>query len=188
MRCLRAFLPLFFLSIFLTTTVYGRGEIDPFKIPFDTVSGKKLTLSSLQGKVFLLNFWATWCPPCKEEIPDLIALQKRYRNRGFVVVGINYMDRVKPAYLKKFASFLGINYPLIYGDYGRLNLLAQSLGGVRGLPVSVLINHKGEVAEKYTGALNVTQFSAIVEPLLDARDRARAHKAEKTAITVASKD
>jgi len=109
--------------------------------------GKTHRLSEYQGKWVLVNFWATWCPPCLEEIPDLAALHANPRN-NLVVLGVA-LDYRDTAEIERFVQRLKINYPIILGDYK----MAEQVGPVRGLPTTYLFNPQGKVVAYNVGAL-----------------------------------
>ncbi|GAB4460220.1 MAG: hypothetical protein OHK0029_23910 [Armatimonadaceae bacterium] len=102
-------------------------------------SGETFRLSDYKGKVVLLNFWATWCPPCIEEIPDLIRLQEKYGDKGLQVVGLSADDSLEVA--AEFAKKNGVNYPILIAPPD----VARAVGGVQGLPTSVLLDQEGKV-------------------------------------------
>jgi thiol-disulfide isomerase/thioredoxin len=121
----------------------------------------------LKGKVVLLNFWATYCGPCKVEIPDLAQLHDSFANQPFALVGVS-VDRGQPAQLqrllKKFADRYKINYPIVLDpDYA----LANSYGGIIGLPTTLLIDRSGQVHKTYIGARSYARFAEDVRSLLD---------------------
>ncbi|MEO5347082.1 MAG: TlpA family protein disulfide reductase [Magnetococcus sp. YQC-9] len=134
--------------------------------PLTTTDGKTLRLPELQGKVVLVNFWATWCPPCLEEIPELIKLQTTYAERGLVVVGIDYMEKPDREKLVRFMEEQGINYPVAYGETRVIQGLARALGGVFALPVTKVLNREGKVVKSHVGGLNFNDMKKMVEPLL----------------------
>ena len=132
----------------------------------NTVDGKTLRLADLRGKVVLVNFWATWCPPCLEEIPVLVRFQEQFADKGVVVVGVDFMDQTSLEGLRQFIAEHQINYPIVYGDSVRLNQLAKGLGGVFGLPVTKLLDRQGQVGSSRTGGLTEAEMRRWVEPLL----------------------
>ncbi|MEO5340448.1 MAG: TlpA family protein disulfide reductase [Magnetococcus sp. MYC-9] len=132
----------------------------------NTVDGKSLRLADLRGKVVLVNFWATWCPPCLEEIPELIRFHARYADKGVVVIGVDYMDHVNLEQLKKFIAEHQISYPIVYGEPGRLDPLAKALGGVFGLPITKLLDRQGRVVSSHMGGVTEKGMRSWVEPLL----------------------
>ena len=124
------------------------------------IEGKKLALSDYRGKVVLLDFWATWCTPCREEIPHFVEMQQKYGPKGFQVVGISMDDDAKP--VKAFYQEYKMNYPVAVGD----DKLAESFGGVLGLPVNFIIDSDGRIVRKFVGATEVSTFDKEVEALL----------------------
>ncbi|MEW5893191.1 MAG: TlpA disulfide reductase family protein [Pseudomonadota bacterium] len=110
--------------------------------------GKVHRLADYKGKWVLVNFWATWCPPCLEEIPDLVALHENKQNKLVVIgVALDYQD---PQTVLRFAEQQMISYPVVLGDYR----LAGQIGPVRGLPTSYLYNPQGKVVAYTVGALS----------------------------------
>ncbi len=116
------------------------------------MGGKAVKLSDYKGKVVLVNFWATWCPPCKAEMPDLVKVYELYKKKGFVVLGISLDDeptKAVPEFLTDFRKDTGVKvtYPILVGD----EHIADSYGGIRGIPTTFLIDRKGIVRKKYVG-------------------------------------
>jgi thiol-disulfide isomerase/thioredoxin len=110
-----------------------------------SIDGNRLTLSNLQGKVVLLDFWATWCPPCRAAIPHLVELQNKYRSAGLSVVGMS-MDQ-DPEDLVAFLQQNTVNYPILKVTDG----VRLAYGGVSSIPVSFLLDRKGRVRRKFLG-------------------------------------
>ncbi|MBF0096055.1 MAG: TlpA family protein disulfide reductase [Magnetococcales bacterium] len=133
---------------------------------FNTVDGKKLRLADLRGQVVVVNFWATWCPPCLEEIPELNQFHALYADKGVMVLGVTYMDPSTPEQLKSFIDRQEIRYPIIYGDSVKLNQLAKELGGVFGLPVSKLLDRQGKVVQSKVGGVTAEALQEAVRPYL----------------------
>lgn len=127
-----------------TSGIEGWGDAPDFTLP--ALEDKDFTLSSLKGKVILLNFWATWCPPCRKEIPDFVELYEKYREKGLEIVGVS-LDREKEKVVKPFAEKMGINYTLVFGNQE----VEKKYGGITGIPTTFLINRKGNIAKKYIG-------------------------------------
>ena len=133
----------------------------PLHFTLKDVNGVDVKLASFKGKVILVNFWATWCGPCKVEIPDLIALQKEHPDQ-LVVVGIDVLDewsRVKP-----FADTLKVNYPLL--DANNRKDVEDAFGPMWGLPTTVIVGRDGKVAKRHSGIATKEQFKQYVESLL----------------------
>jgi len=122
-----------------------RLQMADFKLPSLT-DNTLLDSKELDGQVLLVTFFATWCPPCIQEIPTLVYLQKSYKKKGFSVVAFS-VDEGDPAPLQRLIAKYSINYPVIFAD----NDIAKSFGGVTGIPVIFLVNRKGEIVKKYLG-------------------------------------
>ena len=109
------------------------------------------TLSKLEGKVVLINFWATWCGPCRMEIPEFNEMHKSYHERGLEILGISVSDNKKQ--LKNFAKSFAVNYPLLYGGAREMNKIMKDYGGVYAVPSSFLVGKNGNIVWSYPGAI-----------------------------------
>lgn len=141
-------------------------EIDASAVMAATLpdlDGKPQPLRQWQGKVLIVNFWAPWCPPCREEIPGFIALQKKYGDQGLVFVGIalDELSRVQ-----SYADEIGINYPVLIGgpEAGQLSSVAGNRLG--GLPYSLVLDRTGKPVANFTGAVAEQKLEALIAPLL----------------------
>ncbi len=130
-----------------------------------SLDGERYTLSKLRGKVVLINFWATWCPPCRQEIPDLSRLHTRYKDRDFMVLGIS-LDEISPDQIRKFARNYKISYPVLHGPRSELGEITRSYGGIQAIPTSFLIDKQGNIRARYIGARRELVFLADILPLL----------------------
>jgi thiol-disulfide isomerase/thioredoxin len=124
------------------------------------ITGKPLKLSDYQAKVVALDFWATWCGPCRIEIPGFIELQKRYGAQGFTMIGISMDDSPEP--VVDFYKELQMNYPVAVGN----SRLGELYGGIPGLPTTFLIGRDGRVYAKHVGATDPAVFEAEIKQLL----------------------
>jgi len=126
------------------------------------IQGKgMINIRNYKGKVVLINFWATWCPACREEIPGLIKLREKYKNK-LEVIGIS-VDRGGVKGVKKFARKFGITYPLIMGTSD----LVRSYGGIQAIPTSFLVDKDGDLVKKIVGFRSYAQFTKMITPLLE---------------------
>jgi len=121
--------------------------------------GRPVTLSAFSGKVIVLDFFASWCPPCRIEIPDFIKLQNEYGNKGFTMVGVSL---VSPKDTKEFASQSGINYPVAV-DNGKVS---AAYGPIRSIPTTFVIGKDGRVAKVYIGYRPKDIFEKDIKELL----------------------
>ncbi|HET9097140.1 MAG TPA: TlpA disulfide reductase family protein [Candidatus Baltobacteraceae bacterium] len=124
-----------------------------------TSAGTELSLQSLRGKPIYLNFFATWCPPCNEEAPDINALQKRYAGRGLQTVGVDELENAKKA--AQFVHKYGLVYPAVVDD-GTL----QTQYSVNGLPVHVFIDRSGVIRKMVTGEMSEKAIAAAIQSIL----------------------
>jgi len=115
------------------------------------IDDSTFTLSELEGKVVLINFWATWCGPCRMEIPEFNELYENYHERGFELLGISISDTKKQ--LKNYTNSYKVEYPLLYGSTKDLNKITKDYGGVYAVPSSFLIGRNGNIIWSYPGAI-----------------------------------
>jgi thiol-disulfide isomerase/thioredoxin len=127
------------------------------------VEGGKGSLATWKGKVMVVNFWATWCAPCRKEMPEFVRMQRRLGDRGlqFVGVAVDEIDKVRP-----FLRDLGVNYPNLVGELDAMEL-SRSFGNAMGaLPFTVVVDRSGQVVQTILGATTEARLEAIVTPLL----------------------
>lgn len=126
------------------------------------LDGREVSSDQFKGKVVVLDFWATWCGPCVEEIPGYIALQKKYGARGLVVVGVS-LDRKGPAHVKQFARANGMDYTLVMGD----DEVVEAFGNFQAIPTTFLISRDGRILNQKTGAVPPAEYEKLVKGALD---------------------
>ena len=125
------------------------------------LNGRTVRLSDYRGKVVLINFWATWCPPCRAEMPDLIKIQREHRKDGLQIIGITYPPERKTR-VRRFASSLKVNYPIALGT----REIKDRFSSDETLPLTVVINRDGKVTEIISGILLRQEFEEKIKPLL----------------------
>jgi thiol-disulfide isomerase/thioredoxin len=121
------------------------------------------TLEQWRGRVLVVNFWATWCAPCREEIPVFVRLQERYGARGLQFVGIAFDQPDKVA---AFAREFRVNYPLLLGGLDTMELLREAGNRAGVLPFTLVIDRQGKVVSREPGGLKEARLEGLVQPLL----------------------
>jgi peroxiredoxin len=130
----------------------------------NSLDGKRIKLSDYRGKAVLLNFWATWCSPCKVEMPWFVDLQKKYGDDGLVILGVAMDDSDTPK-IAQFASEMGVNYPVLLGT----DKVSEEYGDVEFLPTSFYIDREGRIVGKGTGLLGRGEIEENVRKALASR-------------------
>lgn len=110
------------------------------------INGKIIKLVNYKGKAVIVDFFATWCPPCRSEIPHFVDLQKKYSKKGFVMIGIGFDDNDKEK-IKDFIKAYSINYPILVAN----EKVKKDYGGIRSIPTTFVINKKGQIYKEYIG-------------------------------------
>jgi thiol-disulfide isomerase/thioredoxin len=139
------------------------GRLQEFSLP--DVDGRPRRLAEWRDKILILNFWATWCPPCREEIPLLIAVQQKYAARGVQVVGLA-LDRAEG--VKAYGAGTGINYPLLVHDTEILKIMELYGNRSGALPFSVILDRQGTIVARKLGAFRGSELEKILEPVVSA--------------------
>ncbi len=140
------------IILFLVTGCSNDGEKNvQVDAEWNTVDGQKLALADLRGKWVIVNYWATWCPPCRKEMPDLEAFYQQHLPTGkATVIGVNFED-IDADGVQKFATKLGINFPIVHSN----NLSGETpFGKVFGLPQTYILNPQGQLTFKKAGLIN----------------------------------
>jgi len=125
------------------------------------LGGGQFTLSSLEGKVIIVNFWATYCPPCRQEIPDFVDLYEKYREDGLEIVGVS-LDRGGESAVAAFVEILHVNYTIVFGGQE----VVEKYRGIEYIPTTFVIDRDGNIAKKYVGFKSKEVFEAEVKKLL----------------------
>lgn len=148
------------ILIMLPLVAYAQDGRSP-DLRLKDLKGRSLRLSDYRGKVVLLNFWATWCPPCRAEMPDLVKWQREYGRRGLQVLGVTYPPQTVRE-VRAFTRHLRINYPVALGTKETKALFDPS----EILPITVIIDREGRVRDRIDGILLPEEFEQKIKPLL----------------------
>lgn len=150
-------------SLLMTSDQKQAGAEAFFNAALTDVTGVAQPGEQWRGKIIVANFWATWCAPCRDEIPELIDTYTSYRNQGVVVVGIAVDDAKKVA---AFSEEFGINYPVIVGEFDAFTL-AEAMGNPQGaLPFTVTIDRNGSIVNAHLGRIKKKQIEEVIRELL----------------------
>lgn len=143
--------------------VAGKGQLAP-DFALEQLDGETFRLSNHWGKVVAINFWATWCPPCREEIPDFIALQEEMEG-DVLFVGVS-LDEGGPEEVRAFAEEFGINYPIVIDD----GTVAQKYGPIAGIPTTFLVDREGHVRLQAMGQLTKENLRPVLQALTEGEE------------------
>ncbi len=136
------------------------GRIAP-DFSLTSTDGKMIKLSDYRGKVVVVDFWATWCPPCKAEIPDFIKLYSQHKDEGLQMIGIS-LDEGGLKDVKPFMKEYGINYPIVMGT----EEVVSAYGGIRGIPTTFVIDKTGHVRGAFEGYRSASVFTKLIQQLI----------------------
>lgn len=147
------------LSAF-TDTVAAADQMPSFSLD-SALDGESVSSGDFEGQVLLVTFFATWCPPCRQEIPTLIELQNDYADRGFSVVGLS-LDEKGPKIVTKLIKKENINYPILMSD----SKTARAFGGIAGIPTSFLVDRDGVIVKRYPGYVPHSVLEKAIQSIL----------------------
>jgi len=147
----------------------SEGEIAP-DFTLKDLKGTEVNLKEFRGKVVLLNFWATWCPPCRKEIPSMVEIYKKYKDRGLEIIGVN-LDKLGKSEVEKFSLEHKINFPVLLNPSGNV----ASLYGVVVLPTTVFLDRNGRIKGRISGAVDWTAEANLstIETFLESQASSR---------------
>lgn len=146
-----------------STSQIGVPEIRP-NFTLRNLEGKEKSLSDWDGKVILLNFWATWCPPCRKEMPDFIALRETLANQPFEIIGVA-IDRPEP--VQDFIDEIGVEYPILLAELEGLKIMKEYGNNLTTLPYTVVIDQQKRIVKAFRTEVSKQQILAVVQPILD---------------------
>ncbi len=146
--------------LLLFTTSVSAVDMPRFSLP-DALSGELVNSDTFAGKVVLVSFFATWCPPCRMEVAELKSLQEKFAGKAFSVVGLS-VDQGGSAGVAKFARKEGINYPVLMANYR----VTRDFGGIVGIPTAFLVDKNGTVVKRYRGVATYDTLERDVTKVL----------------------
>jgi peroxiredoxin len=141
------------------------GEVPVFEMP--DPGGEIRHIDDWAGDVLVINFWGTWCAPCRDEVPVLIDIQERYGDEGLTVLGIA-LDQAAP--VRRFAEDFGINYPLLVGEQETLQVLEQFGSTMKGLPHTFLADRDGRIVNFHVGIIEPHEVESFLAPAFNTAD------------------
>jgi peroxiredoxin len=148
-----------FLSFGVLTAANAQKKAPNFSLK--TGDGKSYELYQNKGKVVVLNFWATWCGPCREEIPDFIEVYKKYKDQGVEIVGVS-LDKGGWEKVNPFVKQNNINYPIVLGNQA----VASTFGKIQFIPTTFIIDPSGNIVDEHTGVMTKAMLEAKIKPYL----------------------
>lgn len=149
------------MTVLLNHTFAGDpGDVAPAWTLKD-LDGNEVSSADFKGKVVMIDFWATWCPPCRAMIPGMVELQAEYLEEGFIIIGIS-LDQKGPGVVREFNKEFKVNYTSLMGD----EEVVRDFGGIRGIPTSFIIDREGRIVSKHVGYMAKEKLEEEIKPLL----------------------
>lgn len=155
------------LVFFIVNNTNGTPEEGPYPPNYKANTGEVLNFEDYKGNIVILDFWATWCPPCRKGIPDLVELKNEYKEKGVEIIGIS-LDGISRGGktkndVKPFMKEFNFNYPVVHGD----QQVVQRYGGIRSIPTSFVIDEEGKVVSRYQGLVPKSTYEKDIEKILN---------------------
>ena len=149
-----------FVLLGLPVAAFAQAETVP-KLTLRNLQQQRVRIDKFKGKVVLLNFWATWCPPCRAEMPDFVKWQRKYRGKGLQIIGITYPP-TDIREVRRFTRSIRVNYPILLGTQKTKALFDSS----DTMPVTIVVDREGKVIDRIEGMILAEEFEEKVRPLL----------------------
>jgi thiol-disulfide isomerase/thioredoxin len=150
------------LAVVMLAAAVGGAAVKPApNFALKTADGKTVELKRLVGKIVVVNFWATWCGPCRAEIPGMVEVYGRYRGKGLEIIGVS-LDQQGFSVVTPFVQRMKIDYPVVIGDG---NVVA-AYGNFQAIPMTFVVDRKGNIVGEHRGAMAKEQFEQMIKPYL----------------------
>jgi cytochrome c biogenesis protein CcmG/thiol:disulfide interchange protein DsbE len=148
-------------NVMENSTVVNKSDDKAPDFALKSIEGKTVKLSDYKGKVVIIDFWATWCPPCRKGIPDLISIQKDFKD-DLVIIGISLDGEKTIKDVPGFVKSYGINYPIVYGD----EKVVAAYGGIEGIPTAFIVDKEGYVVDQHVGLVPIETYVNKIKELI----------------------
>ena len=151
------------VALLVLLSACGRGQVSGSMpdLTLTDLTGAPVELKAFKGQLVMLNLWATWCPPCRQEIPDFIRLQDYFGPKGLTIVGVS-LDEDPPRKVAEFVRDNKINYPVLYAG-NQHEALVDALGGIRGVPTTFLVGPDGRIIKTMTGVVPEMMWAQLIQ-------------------------
>ncbi|MCK4840852.1 MAG: TlpA family protein disulfide reductase [Methylococcales bacterium] len=151
-----------FVQKLSNTPVEEKNNIADFKISLPDVTGKQRDITEWKNKILIINFWATWCPPCLKEIPEFIKLQQQFNHKNIQFIGIAIDNQQA---VKQYLATIDINYPILIGGTNAIDLSHQLGNVIDAVPYTLIVNQQGDIIHRQPGELSQSKILDIITPL-----------------------
>ncbi len=147
------------LSAMIAAGTFAQGKAPNFKVK--SADGATVELAKLKGKVVVVNYWATWCGPCRMEIPGFLEVYKQYKGKGLEIVGVS-LDEDGWSVVKPYIAKVGITYPVVMAD----EILQTAYGRIEAIPTTFIVDKTGNIVDRHVGYMDKTAFEKKIKGLL----------------------
>ena len=157
------------IGLFIINNLNGEPENGPYPPEYLSMSNQTLSLSDYSGKIVIIDFWATWCPPCRKGIPEFVELKSEFKDKGVEIIGITLDDKNIQDEVEKFITDYKINYPVVWGNES----VTYKYGGVRSIPTTFVIDTEGNVVSQYVGYMPKSTYVNDINKILNGESKSK---------------